>query len=241
MGNIFISGITSGIGKSLAIHYAKAGHQVFGIGRRALGFTHTNISFRQLDLYELDGVDKELKSLLGDQANLDLAILNAAVLGKINLLQATTLDELKMQMDINLWAQKIMIETLMQTNPQIKNIVGISSGAALKGDLGWNGYSISKAAFNMLIQLYAGEYPNTHFVALAPGLVETPMQDLLNTQAQENGIASVTPTNALKAEKILQSAEEFAQLFAGLLPVISQYESGSYVDIREIQEPNILI
>jgi NAD(P)-dependent dehydrogenase (short-subunit alcohol dehydrogenase family) len=238
MGNIFISGITSGIGKALALYFANTGYRVFGIGRRPLGFVHANISYRQLDLGELDKIDENLQALLGNNAKLDVAILNAAVLGKIDRLQVTTLGELKTQMDINLWAQKIIIETLLQTNPRIKNIVGISSGAALKGELGWNGYSISKAAFNMLIQLYASEYPHTHFIALAPGLVETPMQDLLAIQARNNGLSSIVPIETLKALRSIRSAEEFAQLFAGLLPVISRYESGSYVDIREIQDVN---
>ena len=31
----------------------------------------------------------------------------------------------------------------------------------------------------MLIALYADEFPNTHFTALAPGLIDTAMQDYL--------------------------------------------------------------
>jgi hypothetical protein len=67
------------------------------------------------------------------------------------------------------------------------------------------------------------------------------MSDLLNTQAQKNGISSVPAVSVLKAAKNSQGAEEFAQSFARLLPLITQYGSGSYVDIREIPEPNVLI
>ena len=41
-------------------------------------------------------------------------------------------------------------------------------------------------ALNMLVKLYAGEYPEAHFTALAPGLVDTAMQDYL-TSLPEDG------------------------------------------------------
>ena len=48
--NIFISGISSGIGKGLALHFASLGATVYGISRRALDYQHENIKHMQCDI-----------------------------------------------------------------------------------------------------------------------------------------------------------------------------------------------
>lgn len=236
MTNVFISGITSGIGKALAFHYAAQGRKVFGLGRQELNYSHDNIIYKKIDLFDLESIEKNLLLLLGDSANIHLVILNAAVLGRIDRLELTSIDELKAQMDINLWSQKILIETIARTNPYVKQIVGISSGAAMKGELGWNGYSISKVAFNMLIELYACEYPHIHFIALAPGVIDTPMQIFLNEQASKNNISSVVPIQSLREAGLLKSPDDFAQLFSVAIHSFRKFQSGSYVDMRHLEE-----
>jgi NAD(P)-dependent dehydrogenase (short-subunit alcohol dehydrogenase family) len=64
---------------------------------------------------------------------------------------------------------------------RVEQIIAISSGAAVSSTRGWNGYSISKAALNALVRLYAAERPQTHFAAVAPGLVDTAMQAYLRS------------------------------------------------------------
>ena len=67
----------------------------------------------------------------------------------------------------------------------MRQVIGISSGAAVRGSRGWNGYALSKAAFAMLIQLYAAERSETHFCSLMPGIVQTKMQDDLCSLSAE--------------------------------------------------------
>ena len=45
----------------------------------------------------------------------------------------------------------------------------------MNGSKGWGAYSLSKAGLNMLLKVYAKEMPETHFTALAPGIIDTPM------------------------------------------------------------------
>ena len=65
-------------------------------------------------------------------------------------------------MQINVWANKLIIDTLLANINNVKQIVGISSGASQSGARSWNGYALSKAALNMLISIYSAEVSNTH-------------------------------------------------------------------------------
>ena len=232
MKNIFISGISSGIGKGLAQYYAKAGVTIFGISRRDLDYAHENIKHMVCDITNSYSLEQKLKLLIGDNT-LDLAILNAGVLGSMTSMKDASMDDLKSTMDTNLWAQKGILDTLIN-NFKITSIFGISSGAAINGNVGWSGYSISKAAFNMLIQLYAKENPDIHFLAFAPGLVDTAMQEHISTKVDAKEFPSVERLQKARGTKDMPSTQEFATSFDKCLSRVSQIESGSFVDIRKV-------
>ena len=227
METIFISGISSGIGKSLALLYAKKNVQVFGISRRKLEYSHKNIKHMCLDIAKENDISK-LRNFLPER--LDLAILNAAVLGTINSMKDANLAELKDVMQINMWGQKLIIDELLKK--ETSHIYAISSGAAIKGSLGWSGYSLSKAALNMLIQLYASENKKTHFIAFAPGLVDTAMQEHICEKVDLNKFENMKRLKAARGTEKMPSPEEFAIKFDQVLSKSSSLESGSYFDIR---------
>jgi len=102
-------------------------------------------------------------------------VLNAGVLGEFGDMREIPLRKFREVMDVNVWANKVILDTLLDLGIEIKQIIGISSGAAVNCNRGWNAYAISKAALNCLLRLYAREMEGTHIVALAPGLVLTPM------------------------------------------------------------------
>ena len=116
-------------------------------------------------------------------------------------------------MEINLWANKELIDTLHK-HAQVKQIVGMSSGAAVNGSKGWGAYSLSKAALNMLLNVYAKEMPETHFTALAPGVIHTPMvQHIL-----ENVNDEVYPSARRLKEGEIRSPEKAAKLLVETFP-----------------------
>jgi benzil reductase ((S)-benzoin forming) len=96
-------------------------------------------------------------------------VLNAGVIAEIKDLQHTGLDEIKRVMDINVWSNKILIDLLISQEEPPKQIAAISSGASVYGNRGWNAYSLSKAALNMLIKLYAREKEIITFLFNCPG------------------------------------------------------------------------
>ncbi len=233
MKNIFISGVSSGIGKSLALYFAEQGIRVYGISRRALDYKHENIIHCQIDLQEFDSIDSKISSLLTDSPSIDLAVLNAGVLGNMSTMKDASIADMKSVMDTNLWSQKILMDSLLKVDTKLKRVVGISSGAAVNGSMGWSGYSISKAAFNMLIQLYAAENANTQFIALAPGLVDTSMQDYIGTVSTEE-FPSLARLQAAKGTESMPSPETFAPKFAAALHKLDSLKSGLFIDIRKM-------
>src|SRR5690606_24144171 len=138
-----------------------------------------NFRFLFQDISRFKEMETNLVSFLNGLEVLDLVVLNAGILKEIKDLKDTTLDEIYHVMNVNVWANKILIDLLISHVREIRQLVAISSGAAVSGARGWNAYSLSKATLNMLISLYAKEQVNTHFSALAPGLIKSKMQDYI--------------------------------------------------------------
>jgi NAD(P)-dependent dehydrogenase (short-subunit alcohol dehydrogenase family) len=184
---IVITGASTGIGLALAQLWLQRGDRVLALQRRSsplLGHPH----YRELraDLGALEALPAQVRELVSGVDQIDRVVLNAAIAAPLRDMADTPLADLKQLMDVNTWANKQVLDALYGSGARIRQVIGISSGAAVRGSRGWNGYSLSKAAFAMLIQLYAAERTETHFCSLMPGIVQTRMQDdLAQTTPEE--------------------------------------------------------
>jgi NAD(P)-dependent dehydrogenase (short-subunit alcohol dehydrogenase family) len=234
-----ITGVHTGLGNALAKALLSDGASVLGASRkRPEDIEDTpRFCFRKIDLAESEQVRDGLGPLLGSTRSLDLVILNAGVIGEIKDLGDTSLRELAAVMDVNVWANKLICDTLFDRGIKVRQIVGISSAAAFNGSGGWGAYSISKAALNLLLRVYAHEQPETHFTALAPGLVHSAMIDYIcSLPEQETHPANARIRSAVGTDR-MQSPAEAAQRVIQALPKLLEYPTGSYVDIREMASP----
>lgn len=173
----FVTGTSSGLGRGLARVLLDGGWRVHGCSRRPSdleGLRHVRV-----DLADHAAVGPALDALLGGLPRLDLVVLNAGVLGRIRHLTETPLEDLRAIFEVNVWANKTIMDWLHRWGRPVRQVVMISSGAAVLGNKGWGGYALSKAALNMLARLYAHELPDTHITALAPGIVDTAMMEHL--------------------------------------------------------------
>ena len=230
MQKILITGIGSGLGEALTKAYLDNGDKVYAIGREfPKQFDHyTNFFFFPYDLSQTFLLNSDIQPFIQNH-DFDLVILNAGILGKIATMQQTDLSVIKDVMELNVWANKELIDTL-SSYATVKQIVGISSGAAVNGSKGWGAYSLSKSALNMLLKVYAKELPDIHFTALAPGIIKTPMTDYIVEKVDDREFPSA---KKLK-ESYIQSPEEAAKNLLYLFPKLLEYESGSFVDVREM-------
>lgn len=236
--NILITGCSSGLGYGLAAHYLNRGHKVFGISRSSNEELnrHSHFSHLSLDLSEFEEICTKIPVFLKNITVMDRVILNAGILNAIKDLKDTGIEEIKKAMDVNVWANKALIDVLFNLFDSIHQIVAISSGAAVSGTRGWNAYSLSKATLNMLIDLYSREHSQTHFCALAPGLIETGMQDYLNSlpKSYEEKFPMVKILKDARGTHKMPKPLEAAVIIADAIQEVRSYESGSFLDVREL-------
>jgi len=225
--NIFITGCSRGLGKAVANYYVKNNDTIFGLSRTE----PTN----KIDVhFKVDMQDhKKLEECLFNfDKDIDILYLNAGILGGLNPQKNVKVDSLKNILDINLFSQKIILDELLK-RVKIKNVVCISSGAANKCRYGWGNYALSKASLKMLIQIYACENKDTHFISISPGLIDTDMQkEVYNTD--ENIVPSVVDFKKKKDENMIESPEEIAKKIITFIDDIDNYDSGSFVDLRKL-------
>lgn len=231
---VLITGCSSGLGAALAAYYREEGAEVYGLSRRIPEDTVCD-RFASCDLGDPGTIETALSALLRECRALDVVYLNAGTLGRIQDMSACGLDELKQQMDVNLWANKLILDYMIKHRIKVGELIAISSGASQSGSLGWNGYSLSKAALNMLIKLYANEMPGTHCTALAPGLIETPMLgSILTGNHDTTRYTTVTRLRQSKEQGLVHPPLKAAALIDGCRKALRSFESGSYVDIRDL-------
>lgn len=234
MQSVFITGISSGLGEGLTQEYLARGTTIYGISRRGSGIKNDQLHQQITDLSRLESLSARLDTLLGDVPRLDLVILNAGKLGEIKLLSDTGIAEFMAAMDVNVYANKIIMDWLAACCPT-KQIVMISSGAAVQGHKGWGTYALSKAALNMLAQLYAAEMTDTHICAFGPGLVDTAMQTYIANKVDATQFPMVKRLKEARGTENMPSPREAARRMARILPSLpDKIPSGSYTDIRQM-------
>lgn len=231
--NVFVTGSSRGLGKAFADHFLEEGAAVYGIGRSrspASGY-----DYRTVDVSDIDALQRSMDDLFHKIESLDLVILNAGTLGRIQDTSSCSLGQLKYEMDVNMWANKVILDYLIHKGIEVKQVIAISSGASVNGSLGWNGYSLSKAALNMLIKLYAAEMKGTHLCALAPGLVKTKMlQSIIKGDHDTSRYTSVQTLRESEDAGMVQTPVETVGRIMQAIPAILAHKSGEFLDIRTL-------
>ena len=226
--NILITGCSSGLGLALTNYYLEKCFNVFGISRNKPDIKNENFIHKSFDLSNISKIKEELSAFILDIKEINTVFLNAGMLGKIKILSELSIQELNEVYALNVYANKELLDILMHT--KVENIIVISSGASKNGYKGWGSYSLSKAGVNMLVNLYSNEMINTKIIALAPGVIKTPMTDYIRFELDENIFPSVKKLNV----GVVQTPQETAQKIFELTQNLDNFQSGSYVDIREI-------
>ena len=231
MRKVMITGVSSGLGAALAERALEQGDQVYAVGRRdnKRFLNQAGYYFLPLDLSDVTMLRENLKEFVKGH-EFDLVILNAGQLTEIKELSETSLEEIRQTMDLNVWANKQIIDTL-DLHARPRQVVAVSSGAAVNGSKGWGAYALSKAALNMLIKLYAAEKPWTHFSAIAPGVIMTPMLKKILEKTDPERFPSIQRIK----EGPIQPPEQAATRFLDACEKILEYPSGSFLDVRTIE------
>ena len=227
--NILVTGCSTGFGFALTKFYLEKGYKVFGISRTKPEIEDENFTFKSFNLANTSEIKSELSEFIINIKKLDIVYLNAGILGEIKSAIELSTDELKEVYELNVYANKELLDILATI--EVNTIIGISSGAAKNGSVGWAGYSLSKAGLNMLLNLYAKEMPSTKLLAVAPGVIKTPMTDIIRFgDLDEVKFPSV---KRLKEGEV-QSPEQAVIRMDKLVSNLERFESGGFVDVRNV-------
>ena len=226
--NILITDCSSGLGLALTSFYLQKGFKVFGISRNKPEIQNINFIHISFDLSQISKIKEILSPIIKDISQIKTVFLNAGMLGKIKILEELSTSEMQEVYELNVYANKELLDILK--NIKVKNILVVSSGASKTGYKGWGSYSLSKAGVNMLVNLYSNEIPNTKIIALAPGVIKTPMTDYIRFEIDKNIFPSAKKLN----EGSIQTPSETAIKIDDFVNRIDDFETGSFVDIRKI-------
>jgi sepiapterin reductase len=184
-----VTGASRGLGQALAMGLVQDGNHVITIARgqnRILAerATEAGATLRQLqaDLSDPAGVAQAAQALTGaipQGAQRYLLINNAGTVDPVN--QANDLiDPLAITAAFTLNVTSVMVLTaafLRAAGPSAdRRILNISSGAGRSPTAGWGVYCATKAALDMYGQVLAAEDHGARLVSLAPGVLDTQMQ-----------------------------------------------------------------
>jgi benzil reductase ((S)-benzoin forming) len=248
MHHYIITGTSSGIGAALAEQLIDRNHSIFCISRREnpeliakAQQAHCDLQYHRFDLRHTDRigtvVDMVFASMPKSSVESVSLINNAAVLSPIAPLGRLDPEELRDNLMINTVAPAVLTACWMRHVQHLQcraTVLFLSSGAAQHPYEGLCGYCSSKAALNMFASC-AGLEQQRHrnpvmILAVAPGVVDTPMQDAMRASDVES-LPSKPRFEALKAHGELVSASRVAQRLVALLKD-TKLKTGSVVDIR---------
>ncbi|MCG5530759.1 SDR family NAD(P)-dependent oxidoreductase [Halorhodospira halochloris] len=211
-----VTGGGTGLGRALAHGLAKQGANVLIVGRReeplkqTASFAPENISYQAADLASEDGRDKVANAIPQDKRVRSL-IHNAGMLEPIGPLAEVELEQWRKAIAINVEAPLFLTKTMLAKMQQGGRVMHVSSGAAHKAMVGWGTYCTGKAALFMLYEVLKEELWDQRVLvgSVRPGVVDTPMQELIRQQTPER-FPAVNRFVKLKENNQLYKPEEAA-------------------------------
>ena len=187
--NALITGAGSGIGAEIAKELAKKNYHTIITGKSISNLEETentilenggSCTLVELNMKDLVGIDKLGLEIFNRWKKLDILISNAAILGTLGPIHHQSNDEFIEVMNINLISNHRLIRSL---DPLLKNSINakvsfLSSSVALEARPFWGAYSISKAALQHMVKIWAMENKNNKLSIsiINPGKTKTKMR-----------------------------------------------------------------
>lgn len=240
MATAVITGASQGIGACIAKRLAQDGFDVAinhypsdGDKEKALAVAEECRAFGVraecyvADVSKYDQCEEMVKQIKDDFGTID-ALVNNAGITKDTLLARMTEDAYDAVIAVNQKSVYNMMKLVCNVMGRQKSgrIVNVSSVAGLYGNPGQVNYSASKAAIIGMTKTVAKEYGKRNITcnAVAPGLIRTPMTDVLSDELKAKMLEAV-------ALKRYGEPEEIASVVSFLVSENASYITGQVIEI----------
>ncbi len=184
-----ITGASRGIGRAVALAYAREGAHVIAMARSTGALEELDdeinglggaVTLLRLNLTNGDKIDALGPTILKRFGKLDILVGNAGVLGPLSPLGHVSEKDWNEVLNVNLSANWRLLRTLdpLLRKSDAGRAIFVTSGAAHNCRAYWGPYSVSKAALEALVKTYAAEVNDTNVRAnlVNPGAVATAMR-----------------------------------------------------------------
>ena len=193
---VIITGGSKGLGLGLAKEYHKNGYRIISISRSKIEKLYA-VEQYQCDLSkttEIEAVVNEIFLHLDKDNTTDITLINnAGHLGTVNTIEHIEPSEISYTIQLNLVAPLVLSSLFIKlTKDWIckKQIINISSGAAVNPYESWTMYCASKAGLDMMTKVVSKEQKEINngvsIVSIYPGIVDTDMQAKARNTPKEN-------------------------------------------------------
>jgi len=232
---VIITGGTSGIGKDIAILFAKNGADIaiFGTNperakmaeeeiKKACKEATQEVIVKLVDVANTEKVKEAIDEIVASWKQRDVLVNNAGIT-KDNLLLKMTEEQWDDVLDVNLKSVFNTCRSVLRTMLKQRSgrIINISSVIGLTGNAGQSNYAASKAGMIGLSKSLAKEFARKNICVncIAPGYIQTPMTEKLPDIAKEKILVMIPLKRFGKtldiANAVLFFASDFSDYITG--------------------------
>ena len=233
----FITGATRGIGRQIAITFAKNGYDVainYRKENEELENTKKEIEQNNVkclavqgDVSSFEDCERMVKEIIDYYGEIDVLVNNAGIT-KDTLLMRMKKEDFEAVIDVNLVGTFNVTKNVIShmIKKRSGRIINISSVVGVSGNAGQTNYSASKAGIIGFTKSLAKEVAsrNINVNAVAPGFIETDMTNVLKDEVKET-ISKQIPLNRMG------SAEDVANVVKFLASDESAYITGQVIHV----------
>lgn len=232
-----ITGAARGIGRSIAIEFAKQGADVaftdlaYDDNCKSLEKELSKMGVKgkayPSDASSFNDAEKLIEEVLNDFGKLDILINNAGI-ERDKLLMRMTEDDWDLVMKVNLKSVFNLTKAIQRTmlKQRSGSIINMASVVGMNGNAGQSNYSASKAGIIGFTKSIAKELGsrNIRCNAIAPGFIETEMAAKLPEDVKAGWINAIPLRRAGKTEDV-------AKIAVFLASDLSDYLTGQIISI----------
>ncbi len=239
---VIITGGSKGLGRGLANEYHNNGFRVISISRSKIDKLYAFEQY-QCDLSKSETIEAvlvEIFSHLDKNNTIHLTLINnAGDLGVVNTLELLRPEEISYTIKVNLIAPLILSSQFIKLSKNWlckKQIINISSGAAINPYESWAMYCSSKAGLDMMTKVISKEQKNIQngvtIASVYPGVVDTDMQAKARNTPPENFKSVQRFIDFHKKGELFSPKMVAERIFK--LDTLDRLKNGQILDIRNL-------